>query len=428
MEILTPGDIWLRLTVALAAGLLIGLERGFAERDSAEGSRLAGLRTHALLALLGAISTLLGQQGVLWLPAAALLAVAAAVITGHVLTLRAHSDFGLTSVVAALLTFGLGALAMEGRLNAAAGLAVVTALLLSAKTVLHEWVRRIERQELVATLQLLLISVVLLPVLPDAGYGPWQALNPYEIWWMVVLIAGVSYAGYFAVKVAGERQGLGYTALFGGLVSSTAVTLNYARLARESPAWSGWLAGGVLLACGVMFGRTLLLAGIIQPRLLAPLAPPLLLMMAVAGGTALFLLRRGGGQGAQAEGGAALRNPFELFTALKLGLLLTVILLLAEALRAWLGQPGLYLLALVSGVMDVDPVTLSVARLVGEGTHAGTAALAILLAVAANTVFKGTMAVSIGGGPMARWVGAVLTLSLLAGLMLSLWLNRSLLP
>ncbi|MCW8928485.1 MAG: MgtC/SapB family protein, partial [Gammaproteobacteria bacterium] len=215
-------ELFERLAVALAIGLLIGIERGWHEREAGEGRRIAGLRTFGIIGLLGAVSGLLADELGELLLAATFIAFAALVIAAHVLESREDRDFGMTTPVAALLTFTLGTLAALGYTAVAGATAVVTATLLGLKPLLHRWIEQMEQRELYAIFKMLMISVVLLPILPNQGYGPWQALNPYEIWWMVVLIAGISFAGYFAVKIAGSRRGLVITGLFGGLASSTA--------------------------------------------------------------------------------------------------------------------------------------------------------------------------------------------------------------
>lgn len=408
---LSDGEIWLRLAVALGVGFLIGLERGFATRQLAEGTRMAGVRTHPLLAVLGALVVLLAGEpgGLSW--AFAFVAVAGVILGAYYLHVQRDRDMGFTSVVALLLTFVLGGVAMQGYLAAAAGAAVIAAVLLSAKQPLHQWIERLERRELVAALQFLLISVVVLPILPNRGFGPWQALNPYEIWWLVVMVAGMSFAGYVATRIFGEQRGILLTALLGGLVSSTAVTVDYARLAQQHRTRVRVLAAGVLLACGIMFARTLAIATLLAPSLAPRLALPLLVMMGVCHLGAW----RHGREMSDAPGGAlTLRNPFEWNVAVQFGALLALIMLLARAAYEWFGSHGVYALAVFSGAADVDTVTLSVARMAELPQFAAIAA--ILIANTANTLVKGTLVTTIAGSAMARMVVPVLGLALLAGL------------
>ncbi|RME32548.1 MAG: DUF4010 domain-containing protein [Gammaproteobacteria bacterium] len=242
-----------RLALATALGLLIGLERGWSQRAAREGARLAGLRTFALVGLLGALAGEAGTAGAAWFPALVFLGLTALVIAGHLVEARQTEDYGLTTEIALLVTYVLGLSVSQGHLLTASSVAVVVTILLGMKPQLHRWLQRLEPVEIHALMQLALISVVLLPVLPDRGFGPWEALNPYRIWLMVVLISAISFAGYFATRIAGPRRGLMLTALGGGLASSTAVTLNYARLGREQQALQGLLAAGVLAASTTMF-------------------------------------------------------------------------------------------------------------------------------------------------------------------------------
>ena len=240
---LDPGNLSLvgRLAVALAIGLLIGLERGWERRELAEGQRAAGFRTFGMIGLLGGVTAQIGGSFLAVVGAA----VGIFVALGYWREPWRGQDVSITGLIAALLTFSLGALAGVGETTAASSTAVVVTLLLGFKPELHGIIRGLERLELLATLRLLLISVVLLPVLPNAGYGPWQAFNPYRTWWMVVLVAGISYIGYFAIRVLGEKRGILLTALCGGLVSSTAVTVNLARHAKNQTATPNLLTAGV---------------------------------------------------------------------------------------------------------------------------------------------------------------------------------------
>jgi uncharacterized membrane protein (DUF4010 family) len=229
----------------------------------------------------------------------------------------------VTGLVAALLTFCLGALAGMGEMAAASSTAVVATLLLGFKPELHGIIRRLERLELLATLRLLLISVVLLPVLPNAGFGPWQAFNPYRTWRMVVLVAGVSYVGYFAIRVFGEKRGLMMTALCGGLVSSTAVTVNLARHARDQTADPNLLAAGVATATAMMFPRMLVVVGAVSLPLAISLAKPLLTAGLLTLGSAIWFSLRGRTV-SETDSDDEPGNPLDLKIALQFGLFLAL--------------------------------------------------------------------------------------------------------
>lgn len=401
-----------RLGLALAVGLLIGLERGWHERAAAEGSRVAGIRTFGLIGLGGGLGVLLTGRvvdvpfGLIFLGFASLL------VAAHIRAAR-PGVVGATTPVAALITFLLGAAAVGGDMAVAASGAVVTAILLSAKPVLHRWLERIEYPELVAVLKLLLISVVMLPVLPNRAVDPWNALNPYEIWWMVVLIAGISFCGYVAVRLAGAERGVMLTGLLGGLTSSTAVTLSFARLSQRNADATGLLAAGAAAACAMMLPRLLLVIGLLNRSLLELLILPLGAAAVVTYLGAGWLWRGPGG--APTTQSVRIENPFEFWVALRFGLLLAAIMLLAQLLPLWLGDAGLYLLAALSGIGDVDAIALSMARLGSGDVALATAAVAVAIAVVANSVAKAGLAFVLGRSGFAWRLASVLLAAGIAG-------------
>lgn len=406
-------ELFQQLAVALAVGLLIGIERGWHEREAGEGHRIAGLRTFGLIGLLGALWALLAAEMGELVLGLGFLAFAILIVAAHVLDTRSDRDYGITTAVAALVTFALGALAARGHLTIASASAVVVATLLGLKPMLHQWLEKMEQRELYAIFKMLLISVVLLPVLPDESYGPWQALNPYEIWLLVVLIAGISFAGYFAVKLAGSRRGIAITGLFGGLASSTAVTLSFARLGRQNLSAQTLLAGGVILAAGTMFPRMLLEVSVVNRALLPSLFVPLVTMTVVSYLAVPLLLLRSKHEGQLRT--VPIRNPFELLPALKFGLLLVAVMLAAKGFEQFFGESGLYAVAAISGITDVDAITLSVARLARDGLDNDVAAQAIVIAACVNTMVKGVMVSVICRGAMSWQVMVTFILTVLFG-------------
>lgn len=403
-----------RLLVALAIGLLIGLERGWKGREAEEGEREIGLRTLGLVGLVGGIAGLLAGRfdgfviGLLFIGIAILLGAV------YVVKVHARGDVGLTTEIAVLATFLLAVLAGLGQLTIASTGAVVMGLLLTYKRQLHGWLRAMNLPELLAAFKLLVLSVVLLPLLPNQGYGPWQALNPYVIWWMVVLIATISFVGYFAIRIAGARAGTIFTALFGGLASSTATTLNLARLARGQNADAALLAGSILLACGTMFPRMLLVATLLHAPLFPLLMWPVAVMALLTYGPALWLLRKHS-KTPDAED-MLQRNPVELTSALTFGALLALVMLLGKALAEWFGDAGVYVLAAASGIADVDAITLSLARMGGEDLDTTTAALGIVIAASVNSLVKAGMAGGIGGRKLGIEVSLPMGVAVVAGL------------
>ncbi|SJM94846.1 MgtC/SapB family protein [Crenothrix polyspora] len=409
------------LGITLAIGLLIGLERGWHTRDKGEGMRIAGLRTHGLIALLGGLWGILAQQTGVVLMGFAFLSLTCVLLMAYGKSLSKFENYSITSVIATLITFTLGTLTVYGHATLASSSAVVITLLLGFKPLLHGWMNKLEQHELEATLKLLLISVVLLPILPDRGFGPWQTINPYHVWWMVVLIAGISYLGYFANKIVGNQHGPVLTGLMGGLVSSTAVTLNLARLSKTYPNMHNALSAGILTACATMFVRTLVLAFIINPILLMALLPALSVMSAITYLMAfLFWQTMKGGQGNEV---VTLENPFQLAMAIKFGAFLMAILLLSKGLKIYFGDMGTYFIAAASGLADVDPITLSISQLSKEDLALNVASQAILIAVSVNSGLKSMMAWVIGDKALGLRVGGTLLCAIMAGLLVIVSVN-----
>jgi uncharacterized membrane protein (DUF4010 family) len=334
-------DTLLNFASALAAGLLIGAEREWQERNAEDGRLAAGIRTFGLSGLLGGFAMLLGEFFGVAAWAAVFLGFAALVLAAYFGDQLQHGDRGLTTEVALLITFLLGSLAVAGHPPLAAAGAVAVALLLSLKHTLHTVLRRLSEGELLGALKLLVISLVLLPALPNKGYGPWLAFNPYIIWWMVVLIASIGFAAYVAIRLLGTRRGLMFTALLGSVVSSTAMTVTLARLNRERKLQT-LLACGLLATSALMFPRVLLEVGLINPSLLPQLIWPLSVAMLIYASGALIYFQRASRE-PQENTEPPLKNPFELGPALRFAALLALILLLVEGARHWLGDVGVYL-------------------------------------------------------------------------------------
>jgi len=403
-----------RLAVALGLGLIVGLERAWKTRAEHGGVRPAGFRTFGLAGLLGGALAIPGLPGSLpWLTAG-LLVLGVLVVRAYAASASQTGDSGLTTELALLTTYGLGAAAVSGYPVEAVAAAVLVALLLGLKPEFHHVVETLERRELLATLQLFLIAAVLVPLLPARDMGPWQAINPRTVGLLVLLIAGLSYIGYFAVRVLGPRQGLLLTALLGGLSSSTAITVAYARRSKALVARAPLLGTGIALAAATMVPRVVVEVAAVNWPLLGELAPTLLALMfiplmAVAAAT-IF-----GARWVVEPGEVKLDNPLQLRTALAFGLLLSVIPLAAAGAERWVGEAGVYATALIAGLADVDAITLSLARAAGRSMDAVIAERAIVVAVLANTAVKAALAASIGGVPMLRWASSILLAALLVG-------------
>jgi uncharacterized membrane protein (DUF4010 family) len=392
------------LGTALAVGLLVGLERGWRDRELPEGGRVAGLRTFALIGLAGGVMALLSKDSLL-LPAAGLLAIAALFAVSFRKAAESTGTLSITTAVAGVATFGLGVLAARGQGILAMGAAVVVALLLDLKPLLHACLRRIQPAELNAALQLGVLTAVVLPLLPDAGYGPYRALNPYQIWLAVVLIAALSLLGHVAARWRGERQGLLWTGLLGGLASSTVATLALARAARgQPPGTVAPAAAGIVAACGVMFLRMAVVLAVLQPTLVPRLGLFLVVLAAAAFAVAAWQWRSGPPAGPTFQASPP-EKVFDLATAIGFGLVLAMVAVLARAARDGLGSAGLFAVAFVSGLADVDAILVSSAQMQAQGeVLSAAAATAILLAALANMLTKAAMAWSIAGREVGRRV------------------------
>lgn len=412
-------EILLRLGLALAIGFLIGVERGWRQRDEAEGERAAGLRTFTLVGLSGGVFALLsGELGPI------VLAVGFAATAGTIVFFRwreteHEGGFGATTVVAALLTFALGAYAVVGDRTAAAAAAVAMAAILAAKGWLHAWLRALTWEELRAALILAAMSLVVLPVLPDRGYGPYEALNPRELWLMTIAIAGVSFVGYVAVKVAGMRYGPLIVGVAGGVVSSTVTTLDLARRAKTATDIAPLIAGA-LAASATMFARVLIVVALFGPALLPEIAWPLVGAFLVLVIAAIGLDQPWTKSPTKGKGDAPpVTNPFELKTVAAFALLLAVITLIAAWLTHAFGGGGGVVLAAIAGLADVDAVVLSMTRLATAGDVAA-AEIAILTAVAVNSVSKSVLAFTTGGPKFGMRYAAATAVALLVGVGLAL--------
>jgi uncharacterized membrane protein (DUF4010 family) len=403
--------------VALAIGLIIGIERGWKQRSEPEGERAAGLRTLSLSGLLGGVWGALALPGGGWGIAGLALAFAAftAVIAGFRYREMVHEEsYGATTVVAAMIAFALGALAVLGDPRAAAAAGVAAALLLALKAGLHAWLQRLTWEELRSGLILLAMTVILLPLLPDRELSRWFPVNLREVWLITIFIAALSFAGYVAIRVAGPQLGILLSGLAGGLVSSTALTINMAHMAREHPTHREMFAAATMLAGAMMMLRLLVVVGVVNVELVPLLAPALALAGLTQAGVGALIAWRAGANAAEGEP-LNLRNPFDLASVLQFGALLAVVMALANAAAALFGSAGAYALAAISGVMDVDAISLSVARLAPGKLEATSAVIAILIAAAVNSIAKVALAASAGGWSFARLLVPVLAASLLAG-------------
>ncbi len=386
-----------RYVVALAIGLLMGLER---ERNPAAK---AGLRTFALTAMLGVLAAHLATElDELWLIAVGLFLVGAMMIAAYLhAPQQPDDDPGTTTVAALMVCYGLGVLVWHDQIQLAVMLGIAATMLLYFKPELRGLSQHMSRRDLLSVLQFSVLALIVLPLLPNRNYGPYGALNPHQIWWMVVLIAGVGLVGYAALRLVGQQRGAVMLGLLGGLVSSTATTLSFSRHARASSELMPVAVIVIVLANLVVLVRLGVLAAVLAPGVLSQLL--LVLVGGLIGGGigAAYGVRRLRPQGELPL--LAMGNPTELRTAFGFGLLYAVVLLAAAWLSDWLGTRGLYAVALLSGLTDVDAITLSSLRLHNLGKLSVSVVVnVIVLAVLANLLFKSALTLTIGGWHMAR--------------------------
>lgn len=420
-HVMTFEEIFWGFLIALAAGALIGLER---QQDQALEKKpsLGGVRTFPLIALTGALSSLLAHSFGVWTVLGALIVLGAFLAISYYQDWVRDADPGVTTEIAALITFLLGALALLPNLPLATGQryllivasAGVVMALLSFKESLHQAVARVSDDDIYATAKFIILALVMLPLLPNRTFGPLDVLNPYRTGMMVVLIAGISFLGYIATRIVGARKGMTVTGVLGGLASSTAVTVSMAMRAREAPSTVSVASVAILTACTTMFPRVLATVGILDPALVASLVWPFGAMTVVGYAAALFFYLR---SRRELEGPepVSLRNPFELGSALKFGLFFAVVIFVAKAAHVFLGEKGLYASSVVAGSTDVDAILLSVVQFHNEGLAAATAVTAITLGAITNTVVKAGIAAWMGGRVLAMRVGGGLGVALAAG-------------
>ncbi|MCX7685842.1 MAG: DUF4010 domain-containing protein [Acetobacteraceae bacterium] len=397
-----------RLGVALAIGLLVGVERHWRERDAAPGKRAAGLRTFGLIGLTGGVAAAVSPDPV-WL-GLVLLAVVAPVAWFERAEAAASGSVSVTTVTAAALTCALGALAVLGQVTAAAAAAVGAVGLLALRERLHGFVSRLTWPELRSAIVLLAMTLIAMPVIPDREYPELGGLNPARLWLFTVILAGVSFAGYVAARMFGAERGRIAAGALGGLVSSTAVVLASARASRDGQPGA---AAAALAAGGVAWVRTALLVGLLAPSVGPRLWPALLAGAAVQAAAALALLARAAPAAAAPPGSG---NPLELGPVLRMAALIAAIGLAARAGAAWFGDSGLLAVAAVSGVADTDALIASVSGLLLGGLPDRTGALAIAIALAANGLAKTGYAFALGtaGFGLRYAAGTLLALAVAA--------------
>lgn len=385
----------LQFLTSLAIGLLLGLER------QRHASAKAGLRTCALVALFGSVCGLLAQTtAIAWIIPVGLLLTGAMIIAAYAFGRQMEDDSGTTTVIAVLLCYVFGVMVWVGHTQHAVGLAIATTVLLHFKTELHGFSDRLAPGDITSMLQFAVLSFIVLPVLPNRAFGPFEAFNPHHLWLMVVLVSGVGLAGYLVLRLAGAKRGLLLIGALGGLVSSTATTLVYARQSATQPRLNALSAGVITIATLTVLPRLAVIGGIAAPDAL----PRLMSVLAAGFICGLLPVRRLAHTAVEGDMQMPeIKNPTQLRVALGFGVGYAAILFGAAWLSHEWGSRGLYAMAVVSGVADVDAISLSSLQLFNMNHIDGrTAIFAIIVAYISNIVFKLAMALVVGGADLAR--------------------------
>ncbi|MGC9521741.1 MAG: MgtC/SapB family protein [Anaerolineae bacterium] len=409
---MNTSDYFYRFGLALGIGLLIGIQRE-AVYDEPEGKLFAGARTFPLFSLAGFVMALVSDHIGSGLPF-----LGGIVAVAVLLALAYYADVlvgkpGMTTETAAIVAYGTGGLCLWGPLPLAAALGVTVTAMLSLKHEFRSFTHSITREDIYATVKFAVISVIVLPLLPNRTFGPTplNVLNPYNIWLMVIFISGISFLGYVLIKVVGARRGIGLTGLLGGIASSTAVTLSFSQRSHDSEELARPFALAILVAWGVMFVRVLVIVFTLAPELATGLIAP---MAASAGVGLVYSAYLYFVQWSSEKESVEFSNPFELGPAIRFGLIYAFVLVVSRAAQVYFGNTGIYISSFVSGLADVNAIALSMVDLTqrGGGLASEVATRAIVIAAMANTLFKGVFALVTGSRSFrkALWPGLVLML------------------
>ena len=396
------------LSLALGIGLLIGLQR------QRVGATFGGIRTFPLIALLGAVCGLLAQEWGALIVLAGFVGIATTIVVANMARPEDGPEAASqTTEVAALLTYALGVLLAAGLYAPAVVIGGVTAVLLHLKQPMHAFAGKLREHDLHAVMRFAIVSLIILPLLPDRAYGPYEVLNPREIWWMVTLIVGIGLAGYVSYRVFGERAGTVLGGILGGLISSTATTVAYARRVRQTPAAVGLAAATILIASTVAVVRVIVEITAVAPQIVLEVAPPLgalCLVLALVSAATLHRANR------NAEQMPEQTNPAELRGALLFGALYALVIFAIAAAQDWFGSGALYVVAVLAGLVDVDAITLSTSRLAAADRLDTTAAWRIILiASLANLFFKTVFAALLGGKTLLLRLAVPIAVALAGG-------------
>jgi len=382
--------------IALALGALIGLEREYA-RYKKRGHDYAGIRTFPLISLFGALAAYFGDIISPWVLLGSMVLVGVLIIISYFVGVEMSRKYhGATSEVAGFITFFVGVLCYYGEYTFAAFIAIVMTIILYARSILHNFAEHIKKKELADTLKFAVVAFIILPFLPDKGYGPYELFNPYLVWVIVVFVSGISFAGYFLMKWFGEK-GLTLTAILGGIASSTVLTTSFAQRSKKESVLFQVLALGVIIANGIMLLRVLFLLFFLNSDVYIKILIPFVLLEGVLGVAGYILWRKIAPAKHEKLHHLELESPFTFLPALKFALIFSSVLALTKLAGIYFADKGVYVISLISGFFDMDTVVISMAKLVGTTITAEVASRSIVLAVITNTLFKGGIAYTLGG-------------------------------
>ncbi len=416
-------DLFFRFGTALFISILIGLQREYAYEEP-DREHPGGVRTLALMGLLGCAAAMLADHLESAWPFAAIVLVIGSMYAINYGIEAKKGKAGLTTEGSVLLTFAIGALIYFEYITLAVALGVTTFALLSTKWQLHQFARQLTREDIYATLKFALISAIVLPILPDHPFGPapFDILNPFKIWLLVVFISGISFVGYILIKIIGAEKGIGLTGLLGGLASSTAVTMSFSQKSRQNETMGRVLAFAIIIAWTVMFARVIIEVTVVNPSLFALLWQP---VAAAMGAGLLYVLYLYYSQKAHTEKESIeFSNPFELGPAIKFGLIFTLVLVISKAAQIYMGESGIYLSSFLAGLADVDAIALSMAQLdlKSAGISDTLAAQAIVLAAVANTFAKGAIVLLTGSRTLRMTILPGYILMMAVGITVAFWI------
>lgn len=408
-----------KLAIAIFIGAFVGLER---EHSRPENEKtFAGIRTFPLISILGFTSALISTITTPWIYFAMFLGYAALIIASHVFSAKEGKKGG-TSEITAFIVFLLGSLVLWNFIILAAVIGVVVTLFLTLKFQLHSFVGKINEEDIYAALKLAIITVIVLPLLPDKTYGPFNVLNPRLIWYMVIFISGISFVGYVLVKIYGQNKGALITGLLGGMVSSTAVAFSFSRKSRDQNELSLNFAAGIIIASTVMFPRIFFIVLVFSSNLIGKLWIPLLISTAAGFAVSYYFSKKlTQKQNQQLE----FRNPFELKSALLFGLIFGIVIFVSKAAEVYMGTGGIYAASALAGITSVDAIVLTLSGLASSGLSEKVAASAVIIAALVNTVVKGVISIFLGSESLRKYtvIGlSIITAVSAAGLILVLTL------